>query len=65
MDYLDYRNKGVTDYDKLTDKTKSFISFLEKELGTKISFIGTGPADYEIIDLLSRRGKEWMKVKVL
>ena len=65
VDYLDYRNKGVTDYDKLTDKTKSFISFLEKELGTKISFIGTGPADYEIIDLLSRRGKEWMKVKVL
>jgi len=52
VDYLDYKNKGVTNYNKLTNRTKDFISYLEKELKTKISFIGTGPTDYEIIDLL-------------
>ncbi len=52
VDYLDYKNKGITDYNKLTNRTKDFISYLEKELKTKISFIGTGPTDYEIIDLL-------------
>jgi len=50
VDYLDYRNKGITNYDELTEKTKEFISWLEWELGVKISFIGTGPLDQEIID---------------
>jgi len=50
IDYLDYRNKGVTIYDELTDQTKKFISWLEKELGSKITFIGTGPLDQEIVD---------------
>jgi len=52
VDYIDYKNKGVRDFNKLTKKAKDFISYLEKELETKISFIGTGPADYEIVDLL-------------
>lgn len=59
VDYLDYRNKGAKHYDDLTQKTKDFISWLEGELEechperserVRISFIGTGPADYELIN---------------
>jgi len=50
VDYLDYRNKGVKHYEGLTEKTKRFISWLEKEVGVGISFIGTGPSDYELVD---------------
>lgn len=49
-DYLDYKNKGVKNYDKLTSETKDFISWLEQELGIKITLVGTGPMDYDIID---------------
>lgn len=52
VDYLDYKNKGAKSYYNLTEETKVFISYLEKELGVGIKFIGTGPSDYEIIDLL-------------
>jgi len=64
-DYLDYKNKGVKHYEELTNKTKQFISWLERALGCKISLIGTGPADDELIDRWveweieqERRGKE-------
>ena len=53
VDYLDYRNKKARFYDELTSKTKEFISWLEWELEAKITFIGTGPTDNELID----RGK--------
>lgn len=55
VDYLDYKNKGVKYYNELTQKTKEFISWLEWELKVKVSFIGTGPSDYELIDRLN----EW------
>lgn len=55
VDYLDYKNKGAKHYRELTQKTKEFISWLERELKIKISFIGTGPTDYELIDRL----EEW------
>jgi len=50
VDYLDYRNKSVENFEDLTLKTKSFIYFLEEKLKTKINFIGVGPTDEEIID---------------
>ena len=49
-DYLNYENKGARRYDKLTQEVKDFIYWLERELGVKVSFIGTGPLDRELID---------------
>lgn len=50
-DYLDYNNKGLTDFDGLCDKAKQFIEWLEQELGVPVEFIGTGPANEELIDI--------------
>lgn len=50
VDYLNYKNKEAEYYNELTWKTKEFILWLESELGVEISFIGTGPTDYELID---------------
>ncbi|MFO7966259.1 MAG: adenylosuccinate synthetase [Archaeoglobaceae archaeon] len=52
VDYLDYANKYKKHYNALTRKTKNLISFLENEFGANIAFIGTGPIDDEIIDLM-------------
>jgi adenylosuccinate synthase len=41
--------RGLTDYDKLPDEAKSYVEFIEKELGVKISIVSTGPAREEII----------------
>jgi adenylosuccinate synthase len=49
-DYIDYRNKTAKYYDQLTNKTKEFVSWLQREIGVEIGFIGTGPADCELID---------------
>ncbi len=49
-DYLDYKNRGVKHFDELNKQTKNFIHRLEKELGVRINFIGTGPTDDELID---------------
>jgi len=58
VDYLDYKNKGIKNYRELTNETKDFISWLGKKLEAKISFIGTGPTDYEIIDSLEKQKNE-------
>ena len=50
VDYLDYRNKSKVALDELTSKTRDYILELEQNLSTKIGYIGTGPADKEIID---------------
>ncbi|MDC0193379.1 adenylosuccinate synthetase [Candidatus Nitrosopelagicus sp.] len=42
---------GVTSYDELDDAAKSFITNIEKELGVKVTLIGTGPSINEVIDL--------------
>lgn len=49
VDYFNYENKGIRRYEKLTQETKEFIYWLERELEDKISFVGTGPRDYELI----------------
>jgi len=54
VDYIDYRNKGVTEYDKLTPKALSFIEGLEEELQIPVALIGTGPKNDEIIDRLPK-----------
>lgn len=49
-DYLDYRNKGVTNFDALSSETKAFVSALERRTGVPVVFIGTGPANEELVD---------------
>lgn len=50
VDYLDFANKGILDYDLLTKETKEFICLLENELATPVTLIGTGPEQNEIVD---------------
>lgn len=50
VDYLDYRNKGVPEFKGLSDKARDFVAWLERELGVRIGFIGTGPTNEELID---------------
>jgi len=50
VDYLDFANKGILDYDFLTKETKDFISVLENELAVPVTFVGTGPGQGEVID---------------
>jgi adenylosuccinate synthase len=49
-DYLDYSNKGLTEFNTLSDKAQLFIEWLERELCVPVTFVGTGPADEELID---------------
>jgi len=62
IDYIDYSSKDATHYNHLSDKAKSFISWIEWEIGAKISLIGTGPRDDNLVDIqfigLNLRGKE-------
>jgi adenylosuccinate synthase len=51
VDYIDYQNKGVTAYSKLTEKTRQFIATVESETGVPVTMIGTGPQNADIIDL--------------
>ena len=49
-DYLDFANKGILDYDLLTHEVKEFVALLENELAVPVTFIGTGPEQYEAVD---------------
>ena len=42
---------GITSYDELDEDAKSFIKKIEKELGVKVTLIGTGPSINDVIDL--------------
>jgi len=55
VDYLDFANKGVLDYDFLTSETKEFIKHLENELAVPVTFIGTGPEQSELVDRVCGR----------
>ncbi|TDA70421.1 MAG: adenylosuccinate synthetase [Clostridia bacterium] len=55
VDYLNYRNKGASNFGQLALETQRFIFWLQREIGGEIGFIGTGPADDELIDRLG----EW------
>ncbi len=49
-DYLGFANKGILDYDLLTHEAKEFVTLLENELAVPVTFIGTGPEQYEVVD---------------
>ena len=64
LDYLDFENYNVRSFDQLTDKAVDFLSMLRRELRTKITLVGTGPTDNNIIDRIGsteyeqQRGRE-------
>ncbi len=43
LDYLDYRNRGVVDFDSLTDVAKVFVERLKTSYSCDVSYLGTGP----------------------
>jgi adenylosuccinate synthase len=43
--------EGITDYDKLPQKAKDYLAFIEKESGAKIGMISTGPDRVQTINL--------------
>jgi hypothetical protein len=47
----------------LTQETKEFVSWLERELEAETSFIGTGPSDYELIDRLEKQEYEQKRAR--
>lgn len=49
-DYLSHLNKGLRSYDLLQCETRGFVEQLERALCTRVSLIGTGPANEEFID---------------
>jgi len=55
VDYLDYGNKGLTEFNGLCNKAKLFIEWLERELSVPVDFIGTGPTNEELIDRRNER----------
>ena len=50
VDYLSYANKSVITYEALDRLAHSFVEKLQHALMTKISLIGSGPGNEEIID---------------
>ncbi|HEX9897341.1 MAG TPA: adenylosuccinate synthetase [Dehalococcoidales bacterium] len=50
VDYLDYSNKSITNFELITSSAKDFIKRVESDLGVPIILIGTGPEQYEIVD---------------
>ncbi|SCM82322.1 Adenylosuccinate synthetase (fragment) [uncultured Sporomusa sp.] len=51
VDYLDKSDHGVRDFNLLSAKAQTMIKKIEKEIDVKVSLIGTGPNNQDIIDL--------------
>jgi len=50
LDVLYSECKGIREYDKLSKEAKQFINEIEKQTGTPVVLIGTGPEALDIID---------------
>lgn len=49
-DYLSYLNKSIRSFNELESRSTSFIETLGQNLGAPIAYIGTGPANQELVD---------------
>ena len=49
-DYIDYHNHEVTEWDRLTRKSREFVGRLEQRYDTQVTLIGTGMANEHIVD---------------
>lgn len=50
-DYFDSGNYGISDYEKLSDKTKSFINRVDNMSDSSISVVKTGPLPSNVINI--------------
>lgn len=60
-DYIRFSNKSQTEFEALTPATKDFINQVQQATDVPVTFIGTGPANSELID---RRHPEHVGVGV-
>lgn len=52
IQYINFEDAGITEFEKLSQKSKDFIAMLEKETGVPVVLIGTGPRNDQVIDLM-------------
>ncbi len=50
LDYINYADKGKSEFELLSQKSKRYVYGLEEELGFPITLISTGPEEKHIID---------------
>jgi adenylosuccinate synthase len=50
LDYLDYRNFGLTRTESLSERAVGFVRELNRQLGTPIIYLGVGPSLHHIIE---------------
>lgn len=50
IDYISYDDYGVTEFRKLSNKSRSFVEEVENKLQVPVSIISTGPYGHQIID---------------
>ncbi|WP_456487335.1 adenylosuccinate synthetase [Candidatus Alkanophaga liquidiphilum] len=55
IDRIDPVCRGVTEFEKLSEKAKEFVARVERDVGVPVTLISTGPGLNEIIDLRRRR----------
>lgn len=64
VNYIDYSNYGATSIKQLTDRTIVFINNLQEVTGVPVSYIGTGPKDGQVIDLMNPEQRKLYDVRV-
>jgi adenylosuccinate synthase len=50
LDYLSFRNRGVTDWQQLSEQAQVFVEQCEQRFGVKAKYLGTGPSLHEIFE---------------
>lgn len=50
-DYIDYENRSATNWDGLSNQTRTFIKKIEAQLRVPVTIVGTGPDNGHTIDL--------------
>lgn len=50
IDYINCQDRGVREFENLSDQSKSYIHSIEDRYGVFVGLIGTGPGELDIID---------------
>jgi adenylosuccinate synthase len=58
VDYLDYKNKSTSSIESLTQAARELIASIENETQVKVTLVGTGPTNEEIIDIRNISGEK-------
>jgi len=57
IDYINFKDFGVSQFENLSTKSKDYVNKLEDKLQIPITLIGTGPLEEHIIDMRSDKQK--------